>query len=502
MRCLKVLSIVVPSLVLGGAVAAGCATDDGEKLFFATDAGTDGNGGRPDVTTHYDAHTGGMDATTGFDNFVPPPPPFDSPMGSEAATSNDAGYDGGLVFFGNPGTACTTLGAMQAQACGRCGMQTSTCIKRPDGGVPYDAGVDAGEDSGHDAGLDAGHMVSHDAGATDGEAHDGRAHDGEAEDGQAHDASAHDGEAHDGGAHDATTGEHDGSADAEHEDSATHEAGPKDAGKDAKEAGPPPQFVWSEWSACTGEIDGGCLPGTQTVQSCGACGKQTVICEPDCELGATNCEGQVAGGCIPGTVEFTPVAACATDGGIAGKTESCGATCQWDASATCEAPPSTLTIAPSGSGEVNTFVNFTAANEKPLVNLTEFICPTTLTNGMQTPFGFVTVQNSSMTQMAVVSVWTSQAPHAPQIDTAITAYAAMPANNSGLKNCEGVVTDTCMDMSDPTSCLGSYGGLMIGDGNAVTIPAGGTVVIFVQDQFNDAADLGAVEVTVRTEAFM
>ena len=57
-------------------------------------------------------------------------------------------------------------------------------------------------------------------------------------------------------------------------------------------------------------------------------------------------------------------------------------------------------------------------------------------------------------------------------------------------------------MSDPTSCIGTYGGLMAGDFNAVTIPAGGSVYILVQDQFNTAADIAPVEVTVRTESFM
>jgi hypothetical protein len=346
--------------------------------------------------------------------------------------------DSGLVFFGNPGTACTRLGAVQAEQCGHCGTQTSKCIVRPDGGVPFDAAAppDAG------APLDAGHEggVAHDAAATDA----------------------------------------------------------------AKDASPPP-LVWGEWGSCSDEIDGGCLPGSSTSQSCGLCGTQMLICQSDCEYGATNCQGQVTGGCTPGSVIFTVTPTCSSDAGLGGTENTCSVTCQPVVGTTCETPPSTLIISGTPSGKVNTFVNFSASQQKVLVgggaSMLPAFCPNAPLAATQGPYGFVTVTNSSTTQIATVSVWTSQV-GTVAVDTAITSYTTLPTNNAGLRACTNTVQDTCDDMSDPTSCIGTYGGLMAGDFNAVTIPAGGSVYILVQDQFNTAADIAPVEVTVRTESFM
>jgi hypothetical protein len=198
-------------------------------------------------------------------------------------------------------------------------------------------------------------------------------------------------------------------------------------------------------------------------------------------------------------VAFTPSAAC-SDAGFGGTQQVCTATCSWDASAACVTPPSTLTVSTTAGAEINTFVDLTGLNEKPLVAM-NFSCPTTLTTTTLTPFAFVTLTNPNATQTATVSVWTSQVTGQPQIDTAIGAYKTIPASNAALKTCVNAPTDTCMDTTDPTSCLTTYGGLMLTDGDPVVIPAGGSVAIFVQDQLGDVADQGIVGVTVRTESF-
>ena len=491
MRSIRVLWAVtsLASLAVSVTSAVGCARGEGEEIVFTHDSGTDGpkvdsHVAVPDATTtHVESglpDTGGADTFVGLDVFVQPP--FDS--GFDAGM--DSGMDSGLVFFGSPNTPCTTLGAVQAQTCGICGQQTSTCIVRPDGGVPFDAGMDSG------------------AGATD----------------AAHDSGTHDAGSHDGSA----TGDLDGASDAPHDgtvgteaatdaakdaphDSAhdTGEAAAEDAAKDAakdagKDAGP--DLVWGLFGACTNEIPGGCVPGTTSTMSCGFCGTQTVVCEPDCELGATNCVGQVDGGCAPGTVDFVPDPTC-SDSGIGGKEKTCTTTCEWNASSACVLPPSTLTISSTAGGKVDTFVAFVAAQEDPLLDESAGFCPTTLMTSDKTPYGFVTFTNSSTTQMATISVWTSQVAGQPQIDTAITAYASLPPNLTALeKDCTSEITDTCFDMTDPTSCQPGYGGLMLADFNPLTIPAGGTIVVFVQDQLNDPGDLGTIQVTARTESFM
>jgi hypothetical protein len=457
MRCLRVFGAVTAVSSLAAFLSLSCANANGNLDLFG-DAGRDG-GMVPgnDATMHVPdtgTHDTGMDTTFGFDNFIPPTP--DTGVDSTVPPGMDAGFDGGLVFFGNPGSTCTTLGAMQAQSCGRCGMQTSTCIVRPDGGVPFDAGIDATLDAAapDSATVEAGHAEtgSGDASPTDAAAHDA-------------------------------------APEASHADAA------KDSGKDAG-----PALVWSEWGACTAELspDAGCLPGTQMNALCGACGTQSFFCEPDCEYGATVCTGQIDGGCLPGTVDFTPTAACSGDGGFGGTQQTCTTTCTWDASAACVTPPTTLTVSTTVGGKLSTVVDFVATSEKPLVGLG--FCPATLTASDLTPYAYVTLVNPSTATTATVSVWSTQV-GTTQIDTAVGEYAVTPANNAALKNCQTALTDSCFDTSDPTSCLGSYGGLMLGDFSAVVIPAGGSVVIFLQDQFNDTADLGIVGLTVRTESF-
>jgi hypothetical protein len=451
MRSLRVFGATTSVASLAAFLALSCAKANGEIVFGSPDGSVDAPKGI-DVTyvaPDTGAHDAGKDATMGMDVFVAPTP--DASPDTHVGPGKEAGFDGGLVFFGNPGTPCTTLGAKQLQACGLCGTQTSQCIVRPDGGVPFDAASDAAKlpDGGTDATLDAASES-------------------------------------DGGGHDAA-----------HGDAA------KDAAKDAsKDAGP--DLVWGEWGTCTGQLapDAGCLPGTQTTASCGICGTQTLICEADCEYGVTNCVGQIDGGCSPGSSTFTPNPAC--DGGFAGNQQVCSpTTCQLETPSVCVTPPTTITVSTAVGAKLTTFVDFTAANEKPLVadENTGFACPTTITSATLDPYGFITLVNPSTSTTATVSVWTSQVAGQPQIDTAIGAYATMPTNNAGLKNCSILPTDSCDDTTDPTSCLGSYGGLMLSDFDPVVIPAGGSVAIFVQDQFNDAADMGVISVTVRTESF-
>ena len=147
-------------------------------------------------------------------------------------------------------------------------------------------------------------------------------------------------------------------------------------------------------------------------------------------------------------------------------------------------------------------------NEAPLVGGGETLLPADCTFGgaplaSQTgAFGIVTVTNSSTTKTVDISVWTSQDPGGPVLDTAITSYTTAPTNTASYKKCTNTVTDTCDDMTDPTSCLGNYGGLMLTDGNDILIPKGGSVYIFVQDQYSGPGDFGTIKVTVRTEGFM
>jgi len=505
MRCSRVLGAVASLSSLLMCSAVGCANSAGDTIIFGSDGGPDGgpHGGN-DATIRSDtgAREAGFDAFVSADVFVEPSPDGSGDTG--VGPGFDAGFDGGLVYWGPPGSPCATLGAVQVQACGRCGTQTSTCVVRPDGGIiaPSDGGTESG--TGHDAmttdsGREAGAQDSgHDAGGSDG-GPDGVAADGSAE-GGGHDATV------DAGSHDAAA---ETGADAAH---VSQEGGASDAAKDAgKDASSP--YVWSLFGACASEIDGGCLPGTSTTVSCGTCGTQTILCEPDCEYGVTSCQGQVANGCLPGSVDFQVVPACAVDGGVGGKLQTCNSSCSWgDASTSCTVAPNALTASVTPSAKVDTIVNLTAA--QTALTLMSGNCPVSLANGnISTPYAYVKVTNPSATKALTASIWTSQPSGAPKLDTEITTYSQMPGSTTEREqNCVNVLTDTCSDTSDPTSCPlnGTYGGLMIGDlqnspplppanqTNAVVVPGGGTVLLFLQ--LVNPGDSGEVRLTVRTES--
>jgi hypothetical protein len=430
-------------------------------------------------------------------------PPNGDASDAVADTGHDAGYDVGIVYWGPPGSACDPLGRIQGEECGRCGNQTSACIERPDGGVPWDAGADV--------------------------------------------------------------------------------QSPSDAG----DAMPP--YVWSLWGACTGELtpDAGCMPGTQSIVSCGICGTRLLACEPDCMYGSTPCAGEVDGGCVPGTIDFVVVPSCsdagvaeaggsdaaardaqtedaqtedaqATDGAsqdgtlegggipdatvhdgaageggvpdaastddasedggapdgasndgagpsdagvdvltVVGRISMCGQACAWDASSTCGPPPTTLTVSSVATGKVGTIVNFVPSRTDD--TLEAQTCPTQyLTPRQRSSYGYITLVNPSTTQSALVSVWTWEY-GGTLIETQLTSYPTTPTTPTERLNCKGTVNDSCSGTADPTSCHSFYGGLMVGDSNAVRIPAGGSIVIFVQAV--NADEYGPVHVTARTESF-
>jgi hypothetical protein len=449
-RYLRVVAAVGAASSLAGLAAVGCANGggDNETLIEAGNDGSNPADTGKDVTVivpHDASKDGGRDVSNDFIIIPFPEGSTDGPGFLDTKPPGDGAFsfDAGPSFFGPPGSQCATLGATQVQACGRCGSQTSTCVLAPDGAV----------------------LVVPDTGAPEAGAADATLPDAAADAGKTGDAGP------------------------------VHDAGPgHDAGHDAGGA----LLIWGPFSACTGENDAGCVPGTTTTTTCGLCGTQMTVCEPDCELGATNCTGEILDGCAPGSVDFQPSAACG-GGSLEGMQRTCNSTCAWDASTACTLPPTSLIISPTVAGKVGTFVDFVATQEQGILTLTS--CPSSASAVTSTPFAFITLTNPSTTLHATVSVWTSQSAGAPAIATAITSYLTQPANMAGLAACVGLVTDTCTDMSDPTSCQGTYGGLMIGDFSAVTIDPGASIVILVQDQFSDPADLGVIAVTARTESF-
>lgn len=121
-----------------------------------------------------------------------------------------------------------------------------------------------------------------------------------------------------------------------------------------------------------------------------------------------------------------------------------------------------------------------------------------------TSFAYLTLRNDDPSHDAVVSVWTSRAPGGPVVDTLMASYSAAPQSNAERLACVVGVEKRCRSTGgDPTACLTESGGrewagLMYGDGNDVTVPASGLVVVYVASY--DSSGSGDVLVSVRTEA--
>jgi hypothetical protein len=260
--------------------------------------------------------------------------------------------------------------------------------------------------------------------------------------------------------------------------------------------------AWGPFGSCSGELEGGCMPDATVMESCGFCGTRMRVCASDCEYAVSACTGQVPDACVPGAVDFEPDPTC-DDAGILGKARICGSTCTLGPESACEAPPASLVIASSPMAVVDTIVDFSAMKEIPSLQ-TLLGCPQAIDDAgdnPDTPYGYVAVSNPTA-QTAVVSIWTSKTPAGPTIDTMITSYvgSVIPMTVAARDNCTGTVTDSCGDISDPTSCHPGWGGLMQSDGNAVTLGPGASVIVYVAASPMSTPSVGPIRLSARTES--
>jgi hypothetical protein len=278
--------------------------------------------------------------------------------------------------------------------------------------------------------------------------------------------------------------------------------------KDPTDSGTP---VWQEWGYCGNQVDGGCMPGTMQDVGCGKCGVMNVKCGNDCRFPATgSCKD--AGPCWPGEVEFSSWLSCDTPD--LGRTHVCGADCRWGDYTDCEAPPSGITI-PETPGE-RTGLRVALGwwqNIGGYISGTSSTTPTTCSwysSSSQYPYAVVELKNPS-SDPAQISVWTYPATGAGALssptDVGVRVLSADPEIPEGgilsgwdaggaIQKCvSNRSTYCCADhATDPSACpsfvSGTYcnspywGGFMLGDGTAVTVPANTSYYLFVQNLYS------------------
>jgi hypothetical protein len=256
---------------------------------------------------------------------------------------------------------------------------------------------------------------------------------------------------------------------------------------------------WSVYSACTGETVGGCIPGSTVTEECGNCGTRVRTCSKYCALSNPQCTGQPTGSCPAGSVDLTS-AGCTTPATYLQR--SCKADCTYNSfGGTCEAPPTTVTMAKT-TGSVSS----TVAVLKPGQVLPKLAgtCPNaTVSATLTTPYVYIQVTNP-LPKAAKVSIYNALAPNGVVVDTTLAAYAGAvaPTVEAARKTCEKGPNSYGTAALTGDSKFGS-----LDNTRMVTIPANGTVSVYVAaDKAYDAAkpaeSTGPVKLSVKTEQIL
>jgi len=140
-------------------------------------------------------------------------------------------------------------------------------------------------------------------------------------------------------------------------------------------------------------------------------------------------------------------------------------------------------------------------NEFTLTPLTQQIdalyfadCPADVYSGFPVSYAFVKVTNPSA-KVATVSLWTKQALTGPALTTLLFVYnrATPPVTDADRIACTSSSSSCVASPCDPS---GDWGGLV--GSEAVKIPAGGTIQVYVEPE-NDT-DTGTFQLYGRVDA--
>lgn len=249
----------------------------------------------------------------------------------------------------------------------------------------------------------------------------------------------------------------------------------------------------------SGPVGGECptLNATRS-KACGLCGQAVSRCVDD-GFGSTKwseygpCAGEVVGGCTPGSVQSNPCGTC----GVVSQT--CSASCTFSGG-TCVEPASCTTgflVVPGAVGsKASTLFSLSEAKTGTRVRGD---CPVT-TEPLVGPFTtqFIEVKNVNA-KPATVTLYVTQAPGGPLLDTTMVAYAGttMPASAAAQKACSFGVSDTSESSIDLTGFV-DFPAL-----TAVRIPAGASVMVYVASfssvSAGPAKTTGTLKLNVRTD---
>ncbi len=249
---------------------------------------------------------------------------------------------------------------------------------------------------------------------------------------------------------------------------------------------------WADWSFCNGQLDGGCVPGTEPDGglACGnRCGRQRAVCQNDCSYAFGSCIAPPGAVCDKGTSAWTQDDAGCTDP-THGRRRSCLNDCSWGTWSDCE-PYYTLAdggLAASAelviTNDTTKSVTKTLASTTTMARIPTFpsACPLTGTFSTATAYVYATVGNATA-QPRTVAVWASTPTGGASIDTVTAVYptATGPTDETARRSCVGTANDTCAS-GNPQGCSSPWSGLV--GSEAIVIPAGATYTVLVQAYFS------------------
>ena len=253
---------------------------------------------------------------------------------------------------------------------------------------------------------------------------------------------------------------------------------------------------WSAYGACSGELVGGCIPGETVTEDCGNCGTRVRTCSAYCVLSSPTCTGQPADSCPPGSIDLT-AAGCSAPNTFRART--CKADCSYNPFGDCAAPPTSVNVAPT-VGSVSSTVAVLSSSQT-MAKMTG-TCPNpTLSTTISTPYTYIQVKNP-LAKAATVSIYNSLAPGGDVLETILAAYqgAVAPTAEAARKAC-----DKGVSISGTTALTGNTKFASLDNTRKVTIPAGGTVSVYVAaerayDATKPADTTGSVKLSVKTES--
>ena len=262
-------------------------------------------------------------------------------------------------------------------------------------------------------------------------------------------------------------------------------------------------LYWSDWGFCQNQVVNGCDPKLSYPDTaCGNCGTKKAVCLNNCNFDVTQTCNEPPNACKPQSTEFVLGLSC--DAG--GRERVCDNQCKFGNFGACQDGPSIpgLVASPNVNGIVSTTLNMPSS---PKLARTDYsvTCPMSTISSSLTVYNYASVKNPSNVQSVKVSIWNAQAQNGPVIDTIMTAYAGAvpPADNdpTARKNCLVYSADTCTETGlTPTSCSGQWAGLMAAQSRNITIPPGGTIVVY-SAAWSTSSTGGDFVLAVRSDSF-